>query len=818
MNRRLSFLLPRVTVLAAAACVSASPARGAQLSFTPTAPVPGTGDVANLTGSATDGANVRDGGTYANGGANDAFTYVAFDRRNQGQTFTTGSNASGYGISAIWIKHAGYSANTDLTYYQQPTGSVFTIRLTDPSLAGAAGFALDSETYTITGAEANKLPGAFANSANGTGTWFKFTFDTPVNLAANKTYGFDLTTGSAANFFEWAGTETDATAGGNAYQGALNGNAGGPDNAMTSLTGDRVFMVDLTPLASVPVINPQPENHTGFVGTGFSLVSGAVADPLPTFQWQFSTDGSSWADIEGQTGSTYQDSMGSIQDNGFYRMIASNGNSTISNVVTVSLSYPPPSISQQPLPASVQVGSTATFSVTASGIGSLSYQWYKGVDPIPGETTDTLVLTNVQESAEGGYHVRITDDAATFENLPATTVDSSVATLDVFAPPSGLISHEPFDTAAGYTLGELPAQNPAVSGYTGAWTDIDFGDAEAGITAGSLVYADPLYLGSSGDKASVAANSTGGEIVPANSGRVYRLLGGPLQASATTSGVRYLSFLFQSGQETGATIYQTLSLNAGDGDANRNFDIGLTNNGGLPGTAYGFGVDNAYTSTGVAATTGVRLLVVKFDLSANAASDSVTVWVDPVPGNSDPAGGIVIPNCDLTWDRLVLSDYDGNSAAWDEIRWGTTFPSVTLKTGSGNDYASWIAGYPAVGAQSGFDQDADGDGIKNGLENFFGTNPAVFNAGLTDFARSGSNLTFRHPKNASPASDVTATYRWSTDLVTYHDNGTASGGTTVTFTPAADTPVAGTTTVTASLSGTIPPKLFMTVRVVRSAP
>lgn len=817
MNPRFPFILPRMAALAVIACASASPARGAQLGFSLTDPAPDANDAAGLTGAAVDGANVRDGGTYANGGGNDAFTYVAFDRRNQGQTFTTGANASGYGISAIWIKHAGYSANTDLTYYQQPNGSVFTIRVTDPSQAGTAGFALDSETYTITGAEANKLPGGFANSANGTGTWFRFTFDTPVNLAANTVYGFDLTTGSGANFFEWAGTEGDATAGGNAYQGATNGNAGGPDNVMTALTGDRVFMVDLTPLASVPVINPQPTGFTGFVGSPFTLISGAAADPLPTFQWQFSTDGIEWADVEDQTSATYQDFMATYQDNGFYRMIASNGNTTISNVVTVSLTHPVPQITLQPADISAEAGSDVIFTVSATGVGSLSYQWYKGEDPIPDAITDTLVLTDVLEPAEGDYRVRITDDAATFDGLPATTVDSAAASLDVYPPPGGLISHDPFATAAGYTAGELPGQNPAVAGYTGAWTDIDFGDAEAGVSAGSLVYPDPLYLGSSGDKVGVAADSTGGEITATNSGRVYRLLGGPLQANATTAGVRYLSFLFQSGQETGATIYQMLSLNAGDGDGNRNFDIGITNNSGLPGTDYAFGVDNGYTSTGVAASSGVRLLVVRFDLSADALSDSVTVWVDPEPGTTDPAGGTVIQNCELTWDRLVLSDYDGNSAAWDEIRWGTTFSSVTLGTG-GVDFAAWISGFPGVGGLNGFTDDADGDGIDNGIENFFGTNPAAGNAGLAEIARNGNSVTFRHPQNASPASDVTAGYRWSTDLVNFHESGAASGGTTVTFTPAADTPVAGTTTVTAAITGTAPAKLFVTARATRAVP
>ena len=69
-----------------------------------------------------------------------------------------------------------------------------------------------------------------------------------------------------------------------------------------------------------------------------------------------------------------------------------------------------------------------------------------------------------------------------------------------------VLSYESF---SGYTAGELPAQNPSVPGYTGAWTDVAFGDAEPGITTGSLAYSNPLYAGSSGAKVSKGADAAG---------------------------------------------------------------------------------------------------------------------------------------------------------------------------------------------------------------------------------------------------------------------------------------------------------------------
>ena len=260
-----------------------------------------------------------------------------------------------------------------------------------------------------------------------------------------------------------------------------------------------------------------------------------------------------------------------------------------------------------------------------------------------------------------------------------------------------LLSHDSF---SGYTLGELPSTtSPAVTGYTGNWTDIDFGDQEPAVTAGSLTYSDPLYLGSSGDSVTVPVNPGGGEIDANDSGRVFRLLDSSLAVTNSTVGTRYFSFLFQSGQQTGASTYQMLDLyNTNTADANRNFTAGLTMNGGQPGTQYNFGANEAYTSTGVAANTAVRLFVVKFDLSATVGADSVTVWIDPTLGGGEPLGGTSVSGKTIQFDRLGFSDYEGNSAAWDEIRWGTTFDSVTaVPEPSAFAALAGLAGLAAVG-------------------------------------------------------------------------------------------------------------------------
>jgi hypothetical protein len=133
-----------------------------------------------------------------------------------------------------------------------------------------------------------------------------------------------------------------------------------------------------------------------------------------------------------------------------------------------------------------------------------------------------------------------------------------------------------------------------------------------------------------------------------------------------------------------------------------------------------------------------------------------------------------------------------------------------------NTFANWISN-PAFGlavADQDLGDDADGDGNDNGVENFFGTNPGTFSQGLLSGIKSGNTFTFTHPQNATPASDLTASYNWSKDLASFLASGATDGaGTTVAFTTQADTPTAGITTVTATVTGTATSKLFVRVNV-----
>lgn len=148
----------------------------------------------------------------------------------------------------------------------------------------------------------------------------------------------------------------------------------------------------------------------------------------------------------------------------------------------------------------------------------------------------------------------------------------------------------------------------------------------------------------------------------------------------------------------------------------------------------------------------------------------------------------------------------------DDVRLSNTALATTSFLYSKTAYATWIANYN-VGTQNGVTQDPDADGLPNAVENFFGTNPSTPSQGIRSIAKTGNALTFQHPQSTSIASDLTASYQWSRDLVTWYNSGTANSGTTVTCTTSLNTPTSGITTVSANVTGTAAARIFVRVQV-----
>ena len=140
------------------------------------------------------------------------------------------------------------------------------------------------------------------------------------------------------------------------------------------------------------------------------------------------------------------------------------------------------------------------------------------------------------------------------------------------------------------------------------------------------------------------------------------------------------------------------------------------------------------------------------------------------------------------------------------------FDQITIsEVVAANDFASWAADNGLSGSDAAFTADPDGDGVPNGLESFLGTLPGTSSAAMSNIAKTTNGISMSHSRNSDLASDITASYQWSTDLSTWSASGETVNGTTVTITT--DDSVPGTTTATATVSGTDADSVFIKVNV-----
>lgn len=191
-----------------------------------------------------------------------------------------------------------------------------------------------------------------------------------------------------------------------------------------ALGSSSVFRVQFTG-GSAPNITTHPANQTVAQGSPatFSVVASG-STPL-SYQWQRNQQ-----NISGATSSSYTLPSAAFADNGAtFRCIVTNafGNAT-SNEATLTVNAPP-SITGHPSNQTVAQGQPATFTVTATGSPSLSYQWQRNQTNISGATSSSYTLPSASFADHGATFRCIVTNA--FGNAT-----SNEATLTVNAPPS----------------------------------------------------------------------------------------------------------------------------------------------------------------------------------------------------------------------------------------------------------------------------------------------------------------------------------------------------------------------------------------------
>lgn len=296
-----------------------------------------------------------------------------------------------------------------------------------------------SKSLTVGGAT------SFAVTATGTGPlsyqWYKN--GTAISGATSSTLAFSsATTSNSGNYY------------------VVVRNSG---STATSTT------VSLSVTASVTVrISQQPVSVTVAEGGYARLLVKATGTGTLSYQWY--KNGSL---MSGSTSSSITFSAAKTTSAGKYHVVVKDANSSVtSSVATLTVSASasttttPVSITQQPSNQIVNAGTAVTFAVTASGSGTLTYQWYFKGAAISGATARTYSIASAASANAGNYHVVVRNTSSS-----ATSSSVTLSVLAVSNVGSALLSWSRPTTRENGTA--LAAGE--ISGYRVYWSNTSTG-------------------------------------------------------------------------------------------------------------------------------------------------------------------------------------------------------------------------------------------------------------------------------------------------------------------------------------------------------
>ena len=246
-------------------------------------------------------------------------------------------------------------------------------------------------------------------------------------------------TGTGSMTYQWQFNGVNLTDGGE-YSGSATTNlvvtgvttndAGAYAVIVTSPWGSVTSSVVALNIVYPPGIVNQPVDQTVMNGSNAVFSVAATGTGSLTYQWQFNgvnlMDGGEYS---GSATANLVVTGVATNDAGLYEVIiTSPWGRVTSSVAALTIVYPP-AIANQPVAQTVLNGSTAVFSVAATGTGPLSYQWqFNGVNladggKISGSATANVVEAGATANDAGLYEVIVTS--------PWGSVTSSVVALTV---------------------------------------------------------------------------------------------------------------------------------------------------------------------------------------------------------------------------------------------------------------------------------------------------------------------------------------------------------------------------------------------------
>ena len=205
-------------------------------------------------------------------------------------------------------------------------------------------------------------------------------------------------------------------------------------------------------LVTLPAIVTQPQSQAIAQGSSATFTVAAFGDTLGDsliYQWYFNTTNL----ITNAVSASYTIASVATNNAGAYDVVITDSYGAVTSAPATLTVIFPPLITVQPTNLSVLQGSNATFTVQATGLLPLSYQWQFNSTNISAATTNSYTVISAQPGDAGSYTVAITNVQGSVTSTPA------ILTVNVLpfitTPPSSQAvspgSNVTFSVAAGGT-------------------------------------------------------------------------------------------------------------------------------------------------------------------------------------------------------------------------------------------------------------------------------------------------------------------------------------------------------------------------------
>jgi hypothetical protein len=302
-------------------------------------------------------------------------------------------------------------------------------------------------------------------------------------------------TGTPAPTYQWqknGANISGATSPSYTISSVASGSAGTYRCVVTNSCGSATSDGAVLTVGVAPSITTQPANVTACAGGPATFTIVATGTPAPSYQWQ-----KGGVDIPGANAAAFTIDPVSSADAGTYRCIVTNacGSVTSSNrTLTVNVGA---AITSQPVSLERCPGTSASFSVTATGTPSPTYQWQKNGVNISGATSATYTISSVAAANAGAYRCVVTNSCATVTSLEADLVVNAAPTITT--QPSG----QTVCSGTAVTLSVAATGTPAPS-YQWQKNTVNI----PGATSATLVL-DPVATGDAGTYRCVVSNTCG---------------------------------------------------------------------------------------------------------------------------------------------------------------------------------------------------------------------------------------------------------------------------------------------------------------------